>query len=305
MKIVTYRELQPKDEIMMLMELAFWWPICPPDMEERIRTDTRLKTGPVGFCAVKDDRLAGFVGVMNLPTKTIENETETVGGIWGVATNPEFAKQGICKILLEEAHNYFQAQRYRFSFLCTGRTIIAYDIYKKLGYAEVQAINQFPGVYKVFSETESVFKTTSTLLDSEKIYHIYEEFMKDKTGFAIRQKDFVKMFAHRRRFDPAKSIQKEKGYALLSERQNVILVQDLVALDDLTCEELVDQIEQIARGGVIDRLVADQKLLGIYEAKGYKVQKRDDSVLMVKKLTDAEIEEVYGKSLYISALDWF
>jgi len=305
MKIVTYRELERKDDIMMLMDLAFWWPISPKELEERINSDIRLKNGPVGFCAVKESQLAGFVGVMDIPTRTIEGNIEIVGGIWSVATNPDFAKQGICRTLMETAHDYFRSQRYRFSFLCTSRTIIAYAFYLKLGYAEVEVVNQFTGVYKVLDKLESVTQNASSNLDPQKISQIYEKSMDDKTGFVIRQKDFFTMFARRKRIDEQKSILMEKGYALVTEDQSVIKVKDLVASDESTYEELVEGIEEIAKNGVIDRLVADEMLLAIYKSKGYRVQKGDNSVLMVKKLSDDEIDEVYGKSFYIGMLDWF
>ena len=305
MEIVTYRELEPKDDIMMLMDIAFWWPISPKNLQERMNSDIRLKKSPVGFCAVKDGQLAGFVGVMDIPTKTVSGEMEIIGGIWAVATNPGFAKQGICKTLMEKAHDYFRSQNYRFSFLCTGRTIIAYAFYSKLGYTEVEAINQFRGVYKVLDKPESGGKDVSFTIDPEKIYRLYEKFVEGKTGFVIRQKDFVTMYARRKRFDEVKSIQKERGYALVTENQNVIKVQDLVALDETTYGELIDEIEQVAKSGVINRLVADEKLLSIYKSKGYRVQKGDNSVLMVKNLTDVDIDKVYGKSFYIGVLDWF
>jgi hypothetical protein len=129
--------------------------------------------------------------------------------------------------------------------------------------------------------------------------------MEDKTGFVVRQKDFVTMFAKRKRFDEGKSIQKEKGYALLAESRNVIKVQNFVELDNATYKELLDEIERMFRDGVINRLVADEKLLQIYKCSGYRVQKGDNSVLMVKKLTDVDIDQVYGKSFYIRMLDWF
>jgi len=305
MEIVTYRELEPKDDIMMLMDLAFWWPISPKNLQERMNSDIRLKESPVGFCAVKDDQLAGFVGVMDIPTKTVSGEIEIIGGIWAVATNPDFARQGICKTLMEAAHDYFRSQNYRFSFLCTIRTIIAFAFYEKLGYTEVEGVNQFMGVYKVLDKTEQEGKNAHTNLDPEKIYQIYEKSMKDKTGFAVRQKDFVTMFARRKRFDERKSIQKEKGYALVSERQNVIKVQDLVALDDSTYGKLIEEVEQVTINGVINRLVPDERLLGMYKSKGYRVQKGDNSVLMVKNLTDVDIDKVYANSFYIGILDWF
>jgi ribosomal protein S18 acetylase RimI-like enzyme len=155
MKIVTYRELESKDDFMMLMELAFWWPTSPTKMEEMISSDIRLKDGPVGFCAVTDDQLAGFVGVMDIPTKTVEGKVEIVGGIWCVATNPDFSQQGICKTLMEKAHSYFRSQKYPFSFLSTIRTIIAYALYLKLGYREVDVVNRYLGAYKVLNRAES------------------------------------------------------------------------------------------------------------------------------------------------------
>jgi predicted acetyltransferase len=305
MEVVTYREIEPKDDIMMLMELAFWWPISPKELEEFVNIDVRLKNSPVGFCAVENGRLAGFVGVMDIPTKTVTGETDIVGGIWAVATNPDYARQGICHSLMEVAHNYFRKQNCRFSFLCTIRTIIAYGFYKKLGYAEVEYVNQFPSVYKVLHKSESMNKKPDTQLDPEKIYEIHEKFVDNKTGFAARQKDFVTMFAKRKRFDEGKSIQKEEGYALVTETRDVIKIQDMVALDDATYRELVDEIEKFAPDGVLDRLVADEKLLNIYESRGYRVQKGDNSVLMVKNLTDDSIDKVYGDSFYMSTLDWF
>jgi predicted acetyltransferase len=305
MKIVTYRELEPKDDIMMLMDLAFWWPISPKELEERISSDIRLKNGPVGFCAIKENRLAGFVGVMDIPTKTVKGEVEIVGGIWSVATNPDFARQGICKTLMEAAHDYFRSQGYRFSLLCTIRTIIAYAFYIKLGYREVEAVNRFIQVYKVLDKSESVNQNACSDLDPQKIYQIYEKFVNDKTGFMVRQKDFATMFAKRKRIDEQKSILKQKGYALVTEDQNVIKVQDLVALDETTYEELVDGIEEIAKNGVIDRLVADDRLLAIYKSKGYRFQKGDNSVLMAKKLSQDEIDYIYGESFYMGMLDWF
>jgi hypothetical protein len=170
---------------------------------------------------------------------------------------------------------------------------------------EVEYVNQFPGVYKVLDKTQSVDKKADSKLDPEKIYRIYEKFTENKTGFAVRQKDFVTMFAKRRRFDEGKSLQKERGYALLGKYRDVIKVADMVALDDATYGELIDEIEQLTKNGVISRLVADEKLLRAYKSKGYHVQRGDDGVLMVKNLTDVSIDKLYRDSFYMGMLDWF
>ncbi len=305
MEIVTYRKLRTKNDFMMLMDLAFSWPMSPSDFEERIKTDIRLKDSPVGFCAVQDGQLAGFVGVMDIPTRTAQGEIEFVGGIYCVATNPAFARQGISKTLLDVAHIYFHSQKYLFSFLCTSRTIIAYALYRKLGYVEVDAVNQYAAAYKTIDKTEPVNLISPAHIDPPRIYQIYERYIKERVGFAVRQKDFFTIFAKRKRFDEQKTILKEKGYALLTEEINVIRVQDLVALDHSTYAELVEEVERTAKRGVINRSVVDKTLLDIYQTKGYRVQKGDHGVLMVRNLSDVAFEGVYGKSFYMGLLDWF
>jgi predicted acetyltransferase len=304
MKIVTYRELEPKDEFMVLMEVAFWHPVAPSTFEKNINLDIRLKNGPVGFCAVENGRLVGFVGVMDIPTKTVEGTEEIAGGVHSVATNPRFAKRGICKILMDRAHHYFIEKKYNFSFLSTNRTIIAYALYKKMDYVEIEKVNRFPIAYKVLARHKEE-KPPETKLNPEKIYQIYQKFAKDRTGFVSRQKDFVRLFSQMKRFDEKKSIQKENGYALLTEMRDTFKVQELVSLDNRTYEKLLEQVESFAPAGVLDRMVANEKLLEVYKVRDYSIQEEDHSVFMVKKLGDIEFQERYGENFHIGMLDLF
>jgi len=304
MRIITYRELEPKDEFMVLMEMGFGHPVTPFTFQKEINLDLRLKNGPVGFCAVEDGRLGGFVGVMDIPTRTIDGQEEMVGGIYAVATKSGFAKRGICKSLMDRAHQYFFEKRYPFSFLQTTRTIIAYSVYRKMDYVEVEVFNRFPIVYKVLGKDKGQ-KRSETKLDHDKIYKTYQKFVRNKTGFVIRQRDFGGLFAQWMSFDEKKSFQKENGYALLSEMKDTIRIQELVGLDDGTCENLISQVESFAKAGVVDRMVADEKLLKIYKARGYNIEESSNSVFMVKKLGDFEFEERYGDRFHIGMLDLF
>jgi GNAT superfamily N-acetyltransferase len=304
-EIVTYRELEPKSDIMMLMDMAFWWPISPQGMEERMTSDDRLKDGPVGFCAVEQDRLIGYVGVMDIPTRTAAGETETVGGIWAVATNPASARSGLCRTLMEQAHRHFRSRNYRFSFLCTGRTIIAYRIYREMDYEEVEAVNKIRAAYKVLHKPGSREGRTGATIDPAKVYGIYEKFTRGKSGMVIRQKDFFTVYAGRKRFDQRISILKPDGYALLLESENVTKVRDMTALSYKTYGELIDQTEEIAQNGVINGSVDDDKLVELYRSKGYRIQNGHNGVVMVKALKDARFDDVYGSSFYLGALDWF
>ena len=304
MQIVTFHELEPKDDFMLLMDQAFWMPVSPSKMQELINLDIRLRNGPVGFCAVEDDRLTGFVGVMDIPTKTVSGGEELVGGIWCVATNPLFARRGICKTLMDRAHQYFKERGYPFSFLFTLRTIIAYNIYLKMDYVEVERLNQYPKVYKVFGAGR-VGKRIGGKLNHKKIYDIYLGFVENKTGFVVRQKDFLRMFTARKRFDEKKSFQTKNGYALLSEFRNVLKIQELVGLNQKTYDMLLEQVEAFTPDGVIDRMITDEVLMDVYRRRGYKIQMGDDGVFMVKKLEKVELEETYGDAFHIGMLDSF
>ena len=304
MKIVTYHQLEPKDSFMLLMDQAFWWPLSPSQLDKIINLDIRLKNSPVGFCAVEDGKLAGFVGVMDIPTRTVSRNEETVGGIWCVATNPRFAKRGISKTLMDKAHQYFQEKKYHFSFLTTSRTIIAYAIYVKMGYVEVEKVNLYPEAYKVFNEVKPELKS-ETGLDSAKIFNIYQESVRDKTGFVVRQNDFLAVSSERKRFDEKKSIQIENGYALVGGPREVSRIMELVSLDEQTYHKLLDQVESMTPNGVIDRMITDEKLLKIYKSRGYRIEEGDHGVVMVKKLGKFDFEEKYGDAFHIGMMDLF
>ncbi len=304
MEIMTYRELEFKDEFMVLMELGFWSPLSPTRFEKLMNLDVRLRNGPAGFCAVENAKMVGFVGVMDIPTKTVDGNEVIVGGIYDVATNPAFARKGICKALMDKTHQYFEEQGYPFSFLLTNRTIIAYPLYLKMDYVEVEKFSRFPMAYKVLRKGEAE-KKSHTKMNPGKIYQIYQEFVKGKTGFVVRQKDFISLFSQWKSFDDKKSIHEENGYALLVEMRGSVKIRELISLDDQTYEKLVDQVESLAPAGVVDRLVSDEKLLTIYKSKGYSIQEDDHLTFMVKKLGGVEFEEAYGDNFHIGALDLF
>jgi predicted acetyltransferase len=289
---------------MLLMDQAFWWPLSPAQLEKLINLDIRLKNSPVGFCAVEDGKLAGFVGVMDIPTKTVSGNVETVGGIWCVATNPRFSKRGICKTLMDRAHQYFQEKKYHFSFLTTSRTIIAYAIYVKMGYVEVEKVNNYPEAYKVLQEDKPE-KKVETKLDPEKIFDLYQKSVRDKTGFVVRQNDFLAVSLERKRFDEKKSFQIENGYAMVGGPKEVSRIMELVSLDERTYHKLLDQIESTTPHGIIDRMITDEKLSDIYKSRGYRIEEGDHGVVMVKKLDKVGFEQKYGDAFHIGMMDLF
>lgn len=304
MEILSYRELEPKDDFMLLMEMGFGSPLSPVRFEKLINLDIRLRNGPVGFCAVEDGRVLAFVGVMDIPTKTLDGTHEMVGGIYDVVTNPGFAKRGLCTGLMDRSHRHFEEKKYPFSFLLTNRTIIAYALYKKMDYVEIQEFNRYPTAYKVLRKNKPEKKFEAEL-KPEEIYKLYFEYVKDKTGFVVRQKDFINVFLGWKNFDDKRPIHEQNGYALISEIRGSVRVRELVSLDHQTYSKLLDQVESLTPAGVVDRLVADENLLEIYKARGYNIQQGDHLIFMVKKLGDLEFGQTYGDKFHIKALDLF
>ncbi len=136
MEIKTYRELESKDELFPLLDQALWERFVPIEFEETIQSDPRLRDSPVGYAITEDDHVNGFVGVMDLVTKTFQGVKMRVGGIWNVATHPSYTRRGIATNLMDKAHECFRKRGYMFSFLTTGRATTAYQLYQKLGYQE-------------------------------------------------------------------------------------------------------------------------------------------------------------------------
>jgi ribosomal protein S18 acetylase RimI-like enzyme len=304
MEILSYRELEHKDDFMILMEMGFGSPLSPTRFEKIINVDIRLKNGPVGFCAVENGKAIGFVGVMDIPTRIVDGSVGMVGGIYDVVTNPGFAKRGLCRVLMNRAHEYFKEKKYPFSFLLTNRTIIAYALYKKMGYVEMDKFSQYPTAFKVLRK-DAAEKRYQAELKPEKIHKLYFEYVKDKTGFVVRQKDFINVFLGWKNFDDRMPVQEENGYALIAEMRSSVRIRELVSLDYQTYNKLLDQVESVAQAGVVDRLVADESLLEIYKSRGYHIQQGDHLTFMVKKLGERELQESYGDKFHIKALDLF
>jgi len=310
MKILTYKELESKSELLPLMDNAFGWPFNPRMYEKLIKIDPRLRNSPVGFCAVEDERAIGYVGVMDLATRASDGNVEYVGGIYGVATLPSHARKGISTTLMNRVHEHFRERKYRFSFLCTSHTLVAYTMYLKLGYTDLL---ERPSVYKVLSPKKVMapVKQRSEKLDFDRLLKVYSEFVKDKTGLVIRDKAYLTMLKKTGYFGGKDCIIEEDGYVIF--RSNVggtwskaMWIRELVALNAKEMNRLVELVEAKAKDLMMDRDVLDKDLLQVYKSRGYMIEKRSHVVIMVKPLTpDALFKKTYGDKFYLKELDFF
>lgn len=304
MKITTYRELQSKDELLPLFQHAFWWPFNPKEYDKTIKADPRLKNGPVGYAAIVDNHIAGFVGVMDITTRTLQESEETVGGIWGVVTHPVHARKGIFKALMQRSHDSFKEQGYKFSLLYTSKILIAYAAYHKLGYKDTAA---YSSAYKVINETRKTVKKTrkKIKLDWGRLLKLYNQATKNQPGFVIRDKQYGRMLEIRKRIQPEKSILTDKGYALLREDEGTMYVKELIALKKEEGSKLIAQIEEKTTKAIIDEKVVNKDTLDTYKSRGYMTIREGYDLLMSKQLTDTTFEETYGHTFHATSADFF
>jgi ribosomal protein S18 acetylase RimI-like enzyme len=304
MKIQSYRELDRKSVLLPLMEQAFGWPFDPIEFEKTIKMDPRLKESCVGFCALEGDKAVGFVGTMDLATRLVDGTSQNTGGVYGVATLPGHTRKGICTKLMNCAHEYFQERGYRFSFLTTSPTIVAYGLYKKLGYFDVTS---FPGVYKVKERTakRKALEEKKAPLNFGRMLDIYRNYMKDKVGLVLRDMAYMKALTKFNDIRSGECIMTSRGYAIFKKDQKQVRIRELIASEKQEMRRLIEAVEEKAQDVVYGRAVLDTSLKQVYESLGFTVLESGHGVLMVKELANTSFSKAYGDKFFMTALDHF
>jgi GNAT superfamily N-acetyltransferase len=310
MKILTYRELESKHNLLPLLDHAFGWTFNPRTFETIVKTDPRLRHSPVGFFAVQNDNVIGSVGVMDMPTRTLDGSIEIVGGVYGVATLPSHVRKGVSTALMNAAHQYFKERGYRFSLLWTSRTFVAHAMYEKLGYVDW---SERPTAHKILEPRKAgqAEKKKNVKVDFDQILKIYNRYTKSKAGFVIRDKAYMKMMFRFESLSTRDCIIEEDGYAVFKTNLGGTWVKgtwirELVALNTQTMRRLLQRVEDKSKDLVYDRAIFDYSLLEVYESRGYMIRKKSHSVLMVKPLTpDVPFSRAYGDKFFLTSLDFF
>jgi GNAT superfamily N-acetyltransferase len=137
MKILEYDQVDPLS-VLQLNLLALDFPLTPEHASHIRRSDPR----PFPFFAiyaVEDNNVLGQVGVFRLPMVSTEGR-EDVGAVWAVSTHPHYAGRGVASLLLDEAHARMREAGLRFSTLGTNRYRVAYNLYQRHGYEDMQVL---------------------------------------------------------------------------------------------------------------------------------------------------------------------
>ncbi len=305
MEVLTYRELESKADLLPLMEQSFGWPFIPEEFDGFVKKDPRLKDGAVGFCALENDNVVGYVGVMDLATRTSTGKVENVGGIYGVATLPDHTRRGISTMLMNKAHEYFVGKGYRLSLLTTSQTLVAYAMYRKLGYTDA---SYFSSAYKLANANKPKPRRpkVESSLNVSRMLKLFKEYVKDKTGFVVRNEAHLEALKKSERLTAKQCLMSQRGYVVLKKERNLVRIRELIGANSQEMSKLLDAVETEGRTLVFTRAILDPQLREICRAHGFAMLERGHSLMMAKPLTvEASFKETYGNQFFISNLDHF
>ncbi len=311
MQIVTYNDLEDKTDLFNIWGKSFNWFCTPRQMDSWIKTDFRLRGTPVGYCGLIDGNIAGFVGVMEIPTRNKNGETEIIGGIWAVSTRPMYARQGVGGKLLEAAENYFRERGFRLSMLTTSQYLIAHRGYVSFGYREIEAVNNLPHFYKVprrlaksdpFAVAKKGKAAKSFLHD---IGVLFDKYTHNRCGFTIRDAGLMKQREQLGYFEPDISPLLDNGYLLAYRQLGSIIILEVISFDKKTARELLRLASGWSTAGIGARYVFDPNVAELLSKSGFRQDPGSYGVLMVKSLDGTSFTDVYDSSFLYSSMDAF
>lgn len=288
-----------------MIDQALWEYLNPTEFEQEIEADPRLKHSSIGYAAVQEGHIIGFVGVMDMVTRSVDSSEVKVGGIWDVATHPAHTRKGVATTLMRKAHEYFKEKDCQFSLLTSGRADIAHGFYKKLGY---EVVLPFPSAYKIIRPTRKPVKATRRKMkpDWNRILRVYRQVTEDRTGLVVRSVGYMRMLGQRKIIQPEKTIQTKEGYVLLKEDEGKVSIKEIMAPTKEETIGLIGRAEEKALKTVVDRTILLDTTMDAYKTKAYMTLTQSYGVLMAKPLTEsATFRATYGNKFYLTSVDLF
>lgn len=308
LEIVYYTDLKEKNDLMHLWAQSFVWLGTPIVIDQWAKAGHSLKDTPIGTCGLIDGKLAGFVGILELPTRNKRGEVEMVGGIWAIATRPSMARQGVGKQLLEAAENHFRSRGIRLAMLTTSRAIVAYRWYANVGYREIEIVNQLPHYYKVLKPSAARRKKKAAKaeeFDRLQCVANFTRFMKDRCGFVYRAPhrfDYMETVGN---LHPAFSKVSEHGHVIASPQMGAAMVNEMIADNKTQATEMIKWLESQVDNGVYCRYVFDPVVAAALERAGYRSDRGGFDVFMWKALGEVGFDDVYDETFTVSRGEFF
>jgi predicted acetyltransferase len=216
-------------ESLRLSEFAFQYELSPEDMAERIGwTDPAQVWG-----YFVDEKLAAKLNILNFET-WLHGKLFAMGGIAGVATWPEYRRQGMVGQLLVQALRAMKENGQTLSFLAP----FSFAFYRKYGW------ETYVDYQKYEIQTDKLPRTHASegskiqriALDWQVLNPLYQAYAKRFSGTMNRTEDWWNnRFFKFRKGTAAVYHNAEgeaRGYIFYQVKEKVLTVHELVALDE-------------------------------------------------------------------------
>lgn len=305
MRIVTYDELNNPDGFLQLMEPAFRWAVHPDRVAEIRKHDPRFRD-PYGFVLLQGRTPAGFVGVGDIPVRTRNGKVEQALGLHHVATLPACARKGIAARLFEYVEDCYRARGYRFSFLFTTRSLVAWHLYHKLGYRDLPTMEIAPRAHKLLTVHKKTPKLKHPKADHRLVEKLYAELNHNRYGFTARNPGWLKALEKIWRPSPGFVVSCRDGYALVENFRGALWIDEFLCRNREAYLRIVDRLLRRKPEALVDCSVWDPVLKRIYREQGFKFRNRTYGTLMAKPLVrGASIRSAFGPRFHWTVADQF
>ncbi|NPV75629.1 MAG: GNAT family N-acetyltransferase [Anaerolineae bacterium] len=286
MNLLEFNDVDPL-QVLHLTLLALNFPFTPELAAHMRRTDPRpFPCFTVN--AVEDDLVLGQVGVFRLPMISTEGR-EDVGGVWAVSTHPHHAGRGFASALLEEAHSRMRAAGLRFSTLGTSRSGIAYLLYQKHGYVDMNVWATALTRWETAHQPTRLRAECAQPAEEEGygfVETIYQNLAKAYLGFAWRHHPFVRL-RDKVKLDDIWVIWENRepvGY-VFAHKENQLLKLDIQILrTDIHAVEAVAAIASKLKTSYVQVTLNRPSDIDDFQRAGWQVAHPNWEAFMVKPL---------------------
>ena len=249
-----------------------------PQTVRFLRKSDRRYANCYGLYALNDaDQIVSQVLLLHIETRTKKGR-ELVGGIQGVGTFPAYSRQGYSTALMKRAHELFAEAGIHISFLLTSASLVAHEMYEKLGYSTMTAFSR--GIKRTtrprgnpslrFRKYEPKY---ATVLDN-----LFARQTKGALGFVYRQSRYLNVAARvypdlTEKINVAFAEDRVLGYVCARSEGGAVVVEELVAVEDAARKLILRELERKLKPKyLLFSNLIDSQLAHFYAQEGFSIQ---------------------------------
>ena len=313
MKIVYYDEVDHEEVLAMNLQ-AFNWPITEATAKRYMQKDERWMDF-FGIYAVERGHTVGQVLPLKIRTRTSAG-VEAIGGIAGVTVVPWMARQGVGTLLMDATHRILRENDIRISFLLTLESLVAYDMYAKLGYFDAVSFGAAQKLVKHTRKPKDVELREYRKKDWRTTDEIYRRSTARLLGFVERQPAFINMKLETtpmtRKNIRFVSDDRDEGYIVTSPGEDYTVVREIVCRNASSFNRIMATIEgNAAQKHILASFQVPKRTRNWFDRRGYLVDRRTWARIMAtsldRELTKKKLMELYdfGRTFCMMGLDTF